>query len=135
MAEKRLIANVGGIAKWHASEDGKHFVGQAQDGDAIKRSVREKADYFNSLQSKRDNPNGWQFAGSYSLVDLIGWCQDNGYTPDEVARDKGIKRQFAQWLYRERRAFCNEVVTDKLKDKARPNQKIITEAPASGKLR
>ncbi len=95
---KRPIKVVNDVATWFASEEGRDYRGASQDMTPLLKRVRYLDAKVNNA-SRRDNPNGWGYVGSYSPLMLQDWARKNHYTLDQIARNEdNSKTKFKQYL-------------------------------------
>ena len=84
MGDKRLLKAAGDYTRSFASEDGKHYRVEHQDMNYLmKRAklIKEGQEYHNVKDRK--------YVGSVPISMVTDWCNRNGFTFDQFARNDG----------------------------------------------
>ena len=116
MADRRYVKGAGDYLRTFSSEDGAHYRVESQDLTPAIRRVQEIRD-LQATATRASNPNEWRHVGSVPITVVVDWCQRNGYTFDQFARDEdNAKKKFlAYFKTREFSKLHNEHITTKRK--------------------
>lgn len=86
MADYRILGHWDGLTKRFASEDGKHYRSWRQDMDPVIKHVERNRAMSNASTTK--TRSGLKYAGSVPIAMIVDWCNRNGYTFDQWARNE-----------------------------------------------
>jgi hypothetical protein len=114
MASRRFVKGAGDYLRTFSSEDNKHYRVESQDfAPAIKHVEHIRA--MHETSTKASNPNEWRHVGSVPITLVVDWCNRNGYTFDQFARDEdNCKKKFLKYFQsREFSKLHNSHVTTK----------------------
>lgn len=93
---KRPVQGWGGSTRVLAHEDGKIYRGVHTEMAPVIKHVREQNDIHNS--SSKKGGMGLRYMGSVPHAMLQEWCNQQGVTVDQWAKDSELKAKFMKYF-------------------------------------